>query len=61
MVFVCTGDAVIRAQLSGRLQVEVDAIPTAADLNAVIAEIREKYEALLAKNPRKTEAQFKDG
>ncbi|KAJ8364600.1 hypothetical protein SKAU_G00134310 [Synaphobranchus kaupii] len=47
-----------RAQLSGQVQVEVDAAPS-ADLNVVIDEIRDQYETLVAKNRRDVEAWFK--
>ncbi|KAG5854982.1 hypothetical protein ANANG_G00043850 [Anguilla anguilla] len=47
-----------RAQLSGQVQVEVDAAPS-ADLNLVIDEIRDQYEALVAKSRRDVEAWFK--
>lgn len=40
------------------MQVEIDAGP-AVDLNVVLAEIREQYEALVAKNRRDAEAWFK--
>ncbi|KAI1896490.1 hypothetical protein AGOR_G00095320 [Albula goreensis] len=47
-----------RAQLTGQIQVEVDAAP-ALDLNVVISEIREQYESLVAKSRRDVEAWFK--
>ncbi|KAJ8414403.1 hypothetical protein AAFF_G00052730 [Aldrovandia affinis] len=47
-----------RTQLGGQVQVEVDAGP-AVDLNVVITEIRDQYEALVAKNRRDAEAWFK--
>ncbi|XP_062303004.1 keratin, type I cytoskeletal 13-like [Osmerus eperlanus] len=47
----------LQSQMSGQIQVEVDAAP-AADLTHVIAEVREQYEALVGKNRRDAEAWF---
>jgi len=47
----------LRSQMSGQVQVEVDAAP-ATDLNAVISEIREQYETMVAKSHKEAEAWF---
>ncbi|MBN3308720.1 K1C1 protein, partial [Amia calva] len=46
-----------RSQLTGQVQVEVDAAP-GVDLNKVIEEIREQYGGVVAKNRREAEAWF---
>ncbi|XP_075134423.1 keratin, type I cytoskeletal 19-like [Leptodactylus fuscus] len=48
----------LRAQLGARINVEVDAAPS-ADLNRTLSEIRQQYENLMERNLREVEAMFR--
>lgn len=51
--------AALRSQLTGNVNVEVDAAPQ-QDLNKVLEEIRAQYEAITDKHRRDQEAWFND-
>lgn len=47
----------VRSQMSGQVNVEVDATPQ-QDLMAILTEMREHYESVIAKNRKDIEAWF---
>lgn len=49
--------ASMRTQMSGQINVEVDAAPQ-QDLNSVLAEIRDQYESITAKKKKELQAWF---
>lgn len=51
--------AQLKTQMGGQVNVSVDA-PSSVDLNQVMSEIREHYEALIAKNRRELELWYQN-
>ncbi|KAK5617200.1 hypothetical protein CRENBAI_010802 [Crenichthys baileyi] len=51
--------ALLRAQMSGQVNVEVE-VPSPVDLNQVMTELREHYEALISKNRRDLELWYQN-
>lgn len=51
--------ALLRSQMSGQINVAVDATPS-TDLNQVMSEIRDHYEGVISKNRRELESWYQN-